>query len=261
MGEQLTVLVEARDYRVPVRSLLRVLGDVTDMLSDIDASVSNNRSGSVSWLIEDVSLINPMVVTLVGVPNGDADNGIEVVHYAIEGLREVERGTERIPRHFTVHTLEKAKDMTAVLADGVQRVTLARPGGESLTVSQHLAANAEALLPKEYDELGTIRGKLESLDIHQTYGLSVWDILRRRRIECHFPPEIYETACGLMGRRVDASGKIRYSQEGVPIRMHVERMRVLSDHDAIGEVLNGPPMDITGGIDPVEYVRKIRDAY
>ena len=177
-------------------------------------------------------------------------------------MTRIEHGAGHIPQHFNPHTLEIAKQIPSVLADGVARVAISSPDSPDsgvATVSQHLAANAASLMPKEHDELGTIRGKLERLDTHGAYTFSVWDAVTGHKVDCVFPEDRYEEVLGLVRRRVDVSGRIRYTGAGLPYRVIVEEIRELPDHYSISELLNGPPMNLTGGLEEAEYVRRLRD--
>ena len=259
MNEQLTILMEVKKGRVHASSFLTVLGDMIDILEDVDASVSANRSGSVCWVITDATPSNPLTMTLEAEPKGEVNNGSEAIYYALTGIREMERTGDRPPMHFSPEALEKAKNISSVFSDGVERLILSSPGSEPVSVSQRLAANAADLLPKGHDELGTITGRLEGLSIHGRYSFCVWDVASNQKVDCLFTEDGYQEAHSLVGRRMDVSGRIHYSSAGIPLRVYVEETRLLPDHDTVSEVLDGPPLNITGGIDAVEYVRMIRD--
>ena len=71
--------------------------------------------------------------------------------------------------------------------------------------------------------------------------------------------ERLEEAKKLLGRRVVVSGRIRYRSHK-PTSIQAEEIHPLRDASELPQLEDMPPIDITGGLSPEEYVRRLRDA-
>jgi hypothetical protein len=157
-------------------------------------------------------------------------------------------------------SLQKAKELVSVLNDGIQRIALGTPWEDPVVPTQHLAANADALLPKPHEEHGSMEGRLETLSVHGGSTFAIWDAMSGQRIECHFPSTMLPEAQEAFNRRVLVSGIIRYSSEGRAKSIIVEKLRPLRGQEELPQIDAIQPINITDGTDSAEYVRRLRDA-
>jgi hypothetical protein len=83
-------------------------------------------------------------------------------------------------------------------------------------------------------------------------------------VPCYFSArskELEATARDAWKRRVRVSGKILVSyQSRRPNRIDVESIEILPRKSELPRLADLPPLDITGGMEEAEYVRKLRDA-
>ena len=256
--DRLTIRMTGKGEFISLASFLSVAESTLELLKDIDASISGSRRGSVEWRIADVSLNSPLTLTVFADTQNGTNAGREVIEVCTYGLRQVERSADVIPAYFSNEALEHAKKIVAPLNDDVERVALIGPSGDTVTPSQRLAANVDDLLPKEHDELGSVEGKLETLSIHGGTTFAIWEVLTGARVECRFPPEMLDEAHAAFRHRVSVSGRIRYSRTGRPLSIRVEHIRILRSSSELPQARDLEGIDITGGIDPAEYVRRLR---
>ena len=257
---RLTIRITGQTETIAAVSFLSVLDNTLRILREIDAEASGQHDGLLQWCIAEVSLSSPLYVTLAAESEAaPADGGIVASAY-VDGLAQLEEGTDRIPPYFTVAGLERARDLVSVLDDGVDEVTFIAGEREPVSPSQHLAAHVAALLPREYEEVGTVVGALEMLSMHPRPTFAVWDDFTGLRVPCTIPPEQIDKAHTLFRERVSVYGVIRYHPDGKPKRVHMKRMERLRRHDEVRSVRDMPAINITDGVDPSEYVRRLRDA-
>ncbi len=258
--ERLTILVTSRTERIPVGPFLSVVTDTLAILHDIDAAVSGQRRGLLNWRIADMSLSSPLGLTMVAESEQDSYSGREVITACTEGIRQLQSSAEAVPQYFSDKTLEQAKHLVSVLNGEIESVRLVAEWTRAAAPDQSLAANVDALLPKEHDELGTLVGKLEMLSMHERTMFAIWEVISGARIECYIPEERLDEAHEAFGRRVSVSGKIRYSKAGQPIRIHVEELRALRPQEELPQLKDLEGISITGDVDPTDYIRGLRDA-
>jgi hypothetical protein len=80
------------------------------------------------------------------------------------------------------------------------------------------------------------------------------------RVPCRFPDHMTKQVTEALGSRVVVEGLIRYNADGVPTSMRdITDMFVRPKPLRSLEDLVGSAPDFTGGVDPVEYVRAMRD--
>ncbi len=106
--------------------------------------------------------------------------------------------------------------------------------------------------------MGTVEGRAESASIHGRNVLRLWDPLTGQAIECHFPDTALDQVREAFGRRVQVAGPVRYNALGRPCSVQLERLRVFREQSELPQARDLEGIDITGGADPTEYIRRLR---
>jgi hypothetical protein len=109
-----------------------------------------------------------------------------------------------------------------------------------------------------HEEIGTIEGKLETLTVRGSRKFNIWDRVTDRRVECSFPKDMLQEAIAAFAQRVAVHGRVRYSASGDPIRIAVEELRRLRSQEELPQAKDLEGIDLAGGEDPVDYVRRLR---
>lgn len=254
---QLTIQLTSREGTISVSSFLSAIGSAVDLLQEIDAAMSRKRQGTINWSIAAASMGSPLCMTIEGVSETEDDMAPEVIRHAIEGLRQLEDNIQAAPMYFTEEALECAKKLVSGLNDGIQAIRLSAVDIEPVTPTQRVAASVDELLRGEHEEWGTVVGALETLTIHGRTCFSIWDEITGRRIECFIPRERWDEVYRAFGKRVAVHGLIQYDRLGKPAKIHVRDLRVKRGWDNMVRAADLPPIDITRGVEPSEYVRRI----
>jgi hypothetical protein len=109
-----------------------------------------------------------------------------------------------------------------------------------------------------YYQHTTIRGRL--LDIHMSKGareFTIFDLLTDRQIRCVFKEGKHKNVARLLQQNVVVYGRTKFNNRGIPESMIVDEFQGLPI--AKRKVSELPPIDITGGMGSVEFVRRIRN--
>ena len=85
------------------------------------------------------------------------------------------------------------------------------------------------------------------------------DSLKAVDVQCAFNADLEEEVRAAWKKRVRAFGKIRYTAEGIPREIEVDSIEVLKSAEQLPQFKDFS-IDITGGIDSVDYIRSMRDA-
>lgn len=266
MSQKLTILVEGRDGGVPAERLVEVLAKALTLLHDLDARSSEDGKSAIHWHIVKATTNSPLTLTLEAhVPAERRDTSKSVVKTYMRGLRKLESG-KGVPSDFGDETLKEARALLSLLGRGVSRLEFAAPGEEKVTPTLRSAALIDEFFGRRatyYRADTTVEGSLETVTIHGGDAFDVFDQLTGTRVRCALPDGKLGEAVGALGKRVAVSGRAKFSEKGRPISIEVESIRVLRDKrdlPSASDFEGEGKLDITGGMDSVQFVRRLRDA-
>ncbi len=83
----------------------------------------------------------------------------------------------------------------------------------------------------DYNDFGTVEGRLEAIQDHGNLQLRIRDALLRQTVRCYIPDEMLKDALGNFRRRVEVHGNIHYRKNGAPISIEVSKIEPLPDDD------------------------------
>ncbi len=83
----------------------------------------------------------------------------------------------------------------------------------------------------DYNDFGTIEGRLEAIQDHGNLQLRIRDALLRQTVRCYIPDEMLKDALGNFRKRVEVHGNIHYRKNGTPISIEVSKIDPLPDDD------------------------------
>lgn len=83
----------------------------------------------------------------------------------------------------------------------------------------------------DYNDYGTVEGKLEAIQDSGGLKLRIRDVLYSRAINCYLPDNLLEKALGSFRGRVEVSGLIHYRKNGAPISIEVATIEPLPNDD------------------------------
>lgn len=263
---KLDLIIEGQPGQVSLASFVRVLERSLSVLTHLDSVVSGVKTGILDWYVTDLrmgSLAAEVVPrqrprTLLY----HSDTGPQVVEAFIEGLRLVEEQAT-VPPNFEETAMNRMKLLgTSFQKNGARSMSASAPGQPPARVTPQLAANARDALKIATEAKGSVIGMLEVINVHGGRVFSVYDIVRRRPVRCHFPDEMMAEVKDALTRRVLVEGVLRRNRLGDLVRVLVERLEVLPElieAPSVDELLGSDP-GFTGGLSSEDYVRGLRGA-
>lgn len=227
LSESLTIRIESSGEFLDVEDFLSVVDNTLSLLRAVGECMGTSVGKKHHWRIAYVRQNSPLEFSVFS--DSDGPGGGEIIRAARRGLQHLEEEQPGMPECFTMDALDISKRIVATLNNGVSRITYLTKTDEPLKTTQRVAAQADELLPKAYEEIGSIEGWLESISVHRKRVFSIWDLLTDDRIECRFSDELFETAQAALRHRVSVSGTIRYDRCSRPVSISVEEIRVLRE--------------------------------
>lgn len=249
----ITLTVDADE--LSPQSLGEVLRAFMGLLAEVDAELSDNAQPTLSWRLTALSYNTPLTVSMVGSPRrGHRDNGPTVVRRCIRASRVLVNGDR--PAEFNDDALRHIRRLVTVSGD-IQGVRVSSEiVQENARMTRSEATTIDRVLPFGYS-IGSIEGRLESINIHGTPQFTVYDAVTGRPVRCYFSESDLARVSIAIGRKVTVSGRLRRDPEGRPQQMRpVEVFGVIDEPPAIAL------RDAAGMFgemdDPEHYMERIR---
>lgn len=178
----------------------------------------------------------------------------------LAGLAAIQSGSGK--QTFGMATLKIAKRLgDRIDSQQVDNVILSI-GRTEFTPTPELAINAEELIDAGFYEMpSSVDGKLDIVNVHAGPRFSIFDDITRREIRCRFPDEMLEKVRGNLGKKITASGIVRFnSATDRPTSIRVEDIDPLEDDADILSLEEMPLIDLVGDdISPEQFIRSQRN--
>ena len=246
---------------ISFKSFLQACNSSLKVIDELDSAISGG-SGMLEWVVSDLSIGSLVVEAESHSRVKGRDTGPEVVRAFMSGLRQIEEeGTT--PTYFSETGLRHARRLMTVIGHNGTRGILISNSEETVALTASASVNVEQLLKIRHRTIGSVEGKLETISVHGSKPkFLIYQSSNKKAVMCLFEPELLESAKTALGQRVLAAGVVLYNVKGEPVRVVVERIRILrhgTELPSISDVTGSDP-DFTGGLESVEYLRKMRGA-
>jgi hypothetical protein len=172
------------------------------------------------------------------------------------GLRMMQAG-KATPTFFTHNILDHTdRALKVTTNDGVESFGIETPKGK-IDTTPKLAGHVRAMMKPVYDERTTIDGQLIRIEWESPPRFFITHPLTNQRISCIFKPADLEKAKAAFPHRVEATGTMRLNSSGQPVSFVVDHFEKIPLELPTLDDLSG--VNITNGLDPSEFVRRLRD--
>jgi len=255
--------IEGERGKISLHSLIIGLQCQLGILKDLDVAVSGEINGSLDWVVTDLQLSSLAVVVESQSKIENKNAGPKVVNLCVTGMKQLEEEGVT-PPYFPEHSLKLSKKLVGMIGkNGATGIEISSPiiPTHIATLSPKAAVNIDELLPTKYSSLGSVEGKIETLSIHKTTKFVVYHAITQRAIACKFDQNQLEQIKNILGRRVNVYGTISYNAKGEPLRVEdIIDIRLLKEEHELPTIkdIYGIDPDFTGGLDSVEYLRRLR---
>lgn len=265
MAQQFTIHIGSRDGGVPVERLLEAVTKTLAVLGRLDARTSGERKPVIHWRVTKATTQSPLALTLTAhVSSSHRDNSHDVVRTYLKGLRKLETG-KGMPQDFPDDAIRETRALIGLLDRGLSHLEFSAPGEQTVAPSLRSAAVIDEFFDKRaafvFDET-TLEGSLEVVSVHGAETVDVFDPLSNARVRCVLPEGLLPRAVEALGRRVAVSGRAKFNDQGRPLSIEVQSIRLLRDRATLPKASDfegSGRLDITGGIESSEFVRRLRD--
>ena len=284
----LKIKVEGDEKGIPVESFIELLGQTISILRDLDANISESENGNLDWEIVAASLNSPLSLSVESRSDLGINNGREVINAYLYGVNGLDKKETELPPFFTTENLRKANSLKSFFTQGITKISFSGSDGETITTTKTTFEHAKIIIEnnteQDEDALGnenspevsfvltqvqrikekaTLVGKLEVVSVHgKQPHFVIFDPLTKKKIDCYFDEQYFEEIQAMLSLepyRVQVTGKARYDKNGNPTSIRVEQFRRLRNQKDLPQFKDLAHINLTSGVDPTEYIRRLRD--
>ncbi|MCK4606784.1 MAG: hypothetical protein KAU35_05745 [candidate division Zixibacteria bacterium] len=226
-AEPLTLRIEGK--KITAEKFLQAASGFFGLLRNVADEISGQK-GAVTWLVSaregsQILTATPEADRLV-VTDKDLRSIPRIIH---KGLRGIQAGSKR-PTAYSDTALWHAKELAAVIGnhDGeVSKVSLVYEK-ETSVVSEKISEHVDDILGSKRTEEGSVEGRVSLLsDKKGQLRVGIDDVLTGHSVKCK-PRNVDETKLiNAFRNRVVAIGTVHYRRDGMPVKIDVDRLRVL----------------------------------
>lgn len=261
---EITIKLEGRpEDRGDVRlgDFLEFFGDMLRCLRGVDRLVSDKEKLSADYRITGLRHGGATVVIEPIVYPKAEDRTNEIVKTFTEGLASMQEKGKAPPR-FDRPLMESFRALAKPLSKRVARIEVGSPK-RKVRITKELETNIDRIIGEDIISEGSAGGYLDVVNVHEKNAFFIYPAIGTR-IECFFAEALLERVKNGIKRHVEASGTLRYKTgEVYPYRVDVKDIDVYPPEEELPtlESLRGIAPDITGDLDSVQFIRKLRSEW
>jgi hypothetical protein len=251
MAERLTITVAAGGGDEDARAFISAFQDVLDLLDSL-AKERYKKPEAIRWKIVSIEKHSPAKVVL------ENSSRRKIASALVTGLAAIQTDGRK---SFGIGSLRIAKRIGERLdSRQIEQLTI-KSGRTEFRTTPELANNAEELIDAGFYEMpSSVDGKLDIVNVHVGPKFSIFDEVFSREVKCRFPEGMLEIVKASLGKRVTASGLVRFnSASDQPISIVVEELEPLEEDGSALTLEEMPVIDVTGDESPEQFIRNQRD--
>ena len=255
--DSLTIKLEGTD-RDGNAVLLRDFSRFIDTLAGCLRRVEERTTGGVKLrhLITDLGVGSATMATRPVSPRDRPELGRDVYGTFERTIHALETGGRIDPR-FRNDDLKAFRELASPIWKGRKRVEVA---GVELTT--RFISNIDILLRVESRSMGTVKGRIEKLNVHNKHEFTLYPPIGDYAIQCIFADELYDTVHKSVKQTITVSGMLYFRADSpYPDRIQVDSIEIHAGDEELPSLrsLRGSMPDATGGKTAVEFVQAIRN--
>jgi hypothetical protein len=247
--------------RITLPVFIDSLRNFLSLLKDMDASVSHDPRGSMSWEITSLQKSSPPVVG--------------VAPHLKRGFRDLSEAVE-VQIIDNVHLLSERGERNEFMSDSalgrIDKLAKKTPKQGPMAIyvngdgtpkqegiiNERTLSCVQQLTGVRYSAYGSVIGNLDSISVHRGNEFRIWDETTNKPVLCKFKEGELEHVKSLLKQKVTVIGEIHSNSAGSPISIDIEEL-VGADQRTLPtiEEMSGLVEDFTEGKSLKEYLEDL----
>lgn len=259
MSDRLKIIIGDERTLIGVRHFVSVISNTVKLLTAIDCDISKDRTPALRWRVRGLSMSSPLVIEIEGeVQQGRGE--IRPVSSMMSGLKRMASDKTR-PSHFTDEAMSAVRRLAI---EHISHSIVLESNGRSVSPSACIIDGVDAIVGRvdAYRAETSLDGRLDAIYLHgENPQFLIWDPITDRSTRCYFSEQDVEDVVGLLTNRVRVFGTARFNKRDEATSIEVDEFFRLPERGESPTLadLHAAGIDITGGEDAADYVRRLRD--
>lgn len=256
-------LSDGGDVRLSI--FVNKLDEFRAALQEADKYLYGLNKNTVEFLVSNLTHNSPAAVSIQMQPNGDPlAHQDQIFTYLSELIADITSGKYRTASA-SYYLLTKLNELTNGIGDKFSKMWLSYRNEVAAVISIETQVNLRALLAKQYNSIGTIKGKMEIYHGHGKEKFFYVYPLIGERVKCIFSDSHTEVAAKAVEKNVTVVGTLKYLEgEFFPSEVFVQTIEInppdedLSSMSSLLGIVreNGDNTEIS-----VDIIKSIRDGW
>ena len=223
----LTLEIDGKD--VTPEKFMRGVRAFFGLVNEITRSLAGPKE-FVHWTVQvkHGSNLVGVVPSCFTVPHAVLDTIYAKVHEGIESLENDANEPEGLPDT----ALRYVRDLGSVVGTDENDDTKIRVWARKLPipVTHKAVAHVAILLSEEYEDFGTVEGRVQVISDQSGLHVFVAEPIKGRRIRCIFSEDLLPQFLSAFRKRVEVKGRIKYRRDHIPISIEATALTEFPDN-------------------------------
>jgi len=237
--------------RPRLNSLIEQLEALKKTLAFAEREVADDQRGAIYYRVVKLQQRSPATLAVEPVAvNWKRDPTNIVVHRFSRRLNQIKAG--KVPRDVSVEELQAYQELAPSKERHIREVTitvdapavLKKPA--QLVMTERLAQRITNLIGEDEITWGSVTGRLEGVNIHDTNRIFIYPEIGPERVTCTFDRAMREQVARALGHYVQVHGKLHFKKRAQFTYLMTEANRI----DALDDDPNLPTLSEMRGIAP-----------
>ncbi len=249
---------------ITLDALITALRETQAILEELDTAISGEKKGSLDWVVAGLREGSAELAISPRTRLADRDCGPEVIATYVTSVARLEQQAMTPPYLRETGIRRCQRVLRLIGREGVTGIVLVNEDDtRELYLTAQATVHAAQLLQVRHIALGSIDGTLEAISVHQKPRFTIYHSWTHKAVTCDFSStDLLEQAKSALGGRVSVIGMVAINSEHEPVRVKAERLTAFAADGDLPTTASlwGSDPDFTGGLESVEYIRRMRDA-
>lgn len=223
-GKPLTITIKGK--KITAEKFLKAANSFLGLVRNVADEITGEK-GAVTWIV--TAEKGSQILTATPEANPLVVKNIQVIPTAINrGCRDLEK-TDKRPEGFTDTTLRHVRELSSIIGntDGDVDTVVLKLGNQSSSISEKTFTHIESILGAKRSEEGSVEGRVTMLTDKGQLTVHVDDVLTGHSVRCTPRTVDEQELIKAFRSRVVATGTVHYRKDGAPVRIEVDKLRVL----------------------------------
>lgn len=249
---------------VRLNAFINQLESLQRILHSVDYISSGKNQPLFYHKLINLSHNSPATIVLSPVPANPKSNYISSsIYERLFSYIKTIKNQDAVPPELTRAFLENLIEFVKRLNKNFIEIILIYKD-QTIEIEDTLKEKIEKILEQDTVSYGSIKGMLETINVHGENYFHLYPIVGGDKIKCLFEYERLELVKKALKMNVVVTGKLFYKSIDVsPYKVEVEELEINPPHDELPTLrsLYGIAPQATGPMTTGEYIRKIRESW